>query len=132
MTPEMSGCRVDASEEAPSFEVFADLDRREVRIVARGELDRAVRNRLDDLVDAVARSERSFLVDCADVSFIDAGGISSLVRAHGLGATVVGISGAVRRTLALVGLVEVLGRRAEARRTQRRLGPSPVNEAGGP
>jgi anti-anti-sigma regulatory factor len=78
-----------------------------------------VRRRLDDLVDAVARAESSVLVDCAEVSFIDAGGISSLVRAHGLGATVVGISGAVRRTLAIVGLVEVLSSAAEATRTER-------------
>lgn len=123
--------RSDARAATHLFEAVVDLEGPAVAIVARGELDASTRERLDELVDAVVRIERSFRLDCVDVSFIDAAGISALVRAHHMGATVVGVHGAVRRTLELVGLAEILGRPATGARPSPRASAA-VSGAGRP
>lgn len=90
------------------LEVCVEHDRRGVRILLSGELDRSVLWRLDEVVDAVASVDDEFVIDCEHLEFLDAGGLGAFVRAHALGATVHGAHGRVQRVLDLVELTSVL------------------------
>jgi anti-anti-sigma factor len=72
-----------------------------VRIALRGELDVAGVVLVEELL-ARARPARSVVIDCFELRFIDAAGITSLLRAVAVGARVVGVHGPVERTMRVV------------------------------
>ena len=72
-----------------------------LRIALRGELDVAGVPVIEDLL-ARALPVRKVVVDCFELRFIDAAGITVLLRAVSAGATVVRVHGAVERTMRVV------------------------------
>jgi anti-anti-sigma factor len=75
-----------------------------VRLVLGGELDVYGVERLIRVIELAERAELPLVLDCHDLTFIDAAGIGALLRVTKRGGTVVGVHGQVRRVLDLVGL----------------------------
>jgi anti-anti-sigma factor len=75
-----------------------------VRLVLGGELDVYGVERVDRVVELAERAELPVVIDCHDLSFIDAAGVGALLRVTKRGGTVIGVHGRVRRVLDLVGL----------------------------
>jgi len=106
--------------EAPALTVLLSPDTTVTRLGLAGELDLATEPIVLATVDQLrsAGLERVAL-DLTEVSFCDARGLAALVALHdrlacsGIRLTVVGIPRHVRRLLAITGLDEKLGQRAE-------------------
>ena len=89
-----------------------DLARGLVRV--HGELDRAHAHRLDDAVDVLRGcSAAQWSIDVSGITYCDAGGLRSLLRAHrtavqvGRRLVITGPSRMLARLLALVGSAEL-------------------------
>jgi anti-sigma B factor antagonist len=78
----------------------------ETRLVARGEIDLAVREILRLFIAEAMASTGRVVVDVSEVSFLDSTGLNELVRAKRAGCDVVVLhpQPAVRRTLQISGL----------------------------
>ena len=77
-----------------------------VRLVLGGELDVFGVERLDRVVELADRAELPLVVDCQDLTFIDAAGVGALLRVVRRGGTLMGVHGWVRWVFELVGLGE--------------------------
>jgi anti-sigma B factor antagonist len=97
------------------FHVSANANHAGVLVVTvSGELDAATRDRVTSAVAAHANGARECVINLSGVTFIDAGGISGLLKCRGhlhhaeATVTLVGVRGQVERVLRLAGVDELL------------------------
>jgi anti-anti-sigma factor len=97
---------VDGTEERSQFSIEPVNVDGETRLVARGEIDLAVREILRLFIAEAMASTGRVVVDVSEVSFLDSTGLNELVRAKRAGCDVVVLhpQPAVRHTLKISGL----------------------------
>jgi anti-anti-sigma factor len=97
---------VDAAEDGSQFSIETVNVDGETRLVARGEIDLAVREILRLFIAKAMESTDRVVVDVSEVSFLDSTGLNELVRAKRAGCDVVVLhpQPAVRHTLQISGL----------------------------